>query len=1024
MISNRTTTALWLVLAAFTMTWNAEAGIFLVTNTDPSGEGSLQRAIMDSNNGSGLPMDEIHFNIPLSDPGCDAVSAVCTIQPPGALLTVADPLLIDGFTQPGAQPNGGSGSISQGINAVLKIELDGSGAGSGTNGLTLTAYGQVQGLVINRFAGNGIEASAGLTLHGSFIGTDVSGSAALPNGGHGVLVSGSGTLSENVLAGNSGDGLRFSGMGLIVQSNLIGVQADGSSPLGNGGRGVTAYGPGLVGAFSTSYFPSNIIAANSQAGVAIGGASYGMVGVSSNSIYGNGALGIDVEGGTEDAFGVTAQAASGNNAPVLAQAATDGANTFVKGSVHGWPGSTVNLSFFSSDSCDPSGHGEGKDFLASTLVSLDGNGDAAFNITATTPLPVGTVVSATASPFGPEFGATTEFSNCQTVYHWVVDTTGDGWDANPGDGVCSDTGGKCSLRAAIEESNANPALPNKTIAFDIPVQTDPGCVPATGVCTITSTGWLAITEPVTIDGYTQPGAAPNSNPIDQPINASLKVAASFSNVGFQIFSGNTTVRGLVMNQNGLPLWIEGNGGNVIEGNFLGTDAEGLVDPNGSGGGAGVRITSNNNLIGGTAPGSRNLISGFLHGLLLLAGADGNVIQGNFIGTDANGTAVIPNQTGIQVSAASNTQIGGASPDSRNLIAGSTTAAVYLSSATDSHVQGNFVGTDRTGVLPLGNALGILVGSSASGNRLEGNLIRDSGGLGIDLLPLGVSNNDAGDLDTGPNQLQNYPVISAAGTDGASTAILGSLSSTANTTGYAIEFFSTSSCDPSMHGEAEVVLGTITVNTDASGHAGFAAALPVAVPVGHWITATATDPNGNTSEFSSCAPVFLDSDGDGIADAVDNAPMTPSDDFSDVGLGGTTDGSISLRGDRSWLVQDQTPNPGSGVRITVGPGPLGAQIQGTGSTCVPSSVVDIPPSAEADFLFTCASTTVQVLAGFVTASVTVAGVGATVEVEAGGGVRFQLVGEILYLSNIGSTTLRGRYDGRPFTLKPRRSVRFG
>ncbi len=1025
MISNRLITTLCLVLATFSMILEADASIFFVTNTNASGPGSLEQAIQDSNNGSGLPVDEIHFNIPVaSDPGCNAISGVCKIQPLGALTLVTDPLLIDGFTQPGSLPHVGSGSISQGNNAVLKIELDGSNAGSGTNGLTFTAYGEVQGVAINRFAANGLEASAGLSLNGSFIGTDVSGSSALANGGHGALVTGPGNLSENVLAGNSGDGLRFSGVGVIVQNNLIGVQADGSSPLGNGGRGVTAHGPGLIGAFSTSFFPSNVIAANGQAGVAIGGASYGAVGVWRNSLYDNGALGIDVEGGMEDSFGVNVQVPSGNNAPVLSQAATNGVSTTVQGSVHGWPGTTVNLQFYSSDSCDPSGQGEGKTFLTSTIVSLNSNGDASFNVTSTTPLPVGQIVTATASPFGPEYGATTEFSNCQTVYNWVVNTTGDAGDANPGDGLCADIGGMCSLRAALEESNANPSLANRTIAFNIPTQTDPGCGPASGVCTITSSGFIDVTEPVTIDGYTQPGALQNTNPIDQPINATLKIEVSFPNIGLQISSGNTTVRGLVMNKNGFPVWIETNGGNVIEGNFLGTDVDGLLDPNGTGGGAGVRITSNNNMIGGPTPAARNLISGFLYGALLLPGADGNVIQGNFIGTDRTGMAALSNQTGIQVSGVSNTQIGGAVPGNRNVIAGSTTAAIYISSGMDSLVEGNFIGTDRTGTGTLGNALGILVGSTSTGNRLQSNIIRNTTGLGIDLLPIGVTTNDPDDLDLGANQRQNFPAISAAGTDGISTSIIGNLSSTVSTAGYFIEFFSSATCDSTMHGEGEVVLGSTVVGTNSSGDAGFAVVLPVAVPVGNWITATATDPNGNTSEFSACVPVFLDSDNDGIADAVDTAPMTISDDFGDGSLGGTTDGNISLRGDRLWLIQDQAPNPGSGLRVTVGPGALGGQIQGVGSTCFPSSIVDVPPLSEADILFTCASTTVQALGGFVTASVTYGGTGATVEVESGGGVTFRLVGGTLQIINVGSSILQGRFDGRPFTLKPRQSIRFG
>src|SRR5262249_50787166 len=131
----------------------------------------------------------------------------------------------------------------------------------------------------------------------------------------------------------------------------------------------------------------------------------------------------------------------------------------------------------------------------------------------------------------------------------------------------------------------------------------------------------------------------------------------------------------------------------------------------------------------------------------------------------------------------------------------------------------------------------------------------NGGLGIDLIPnqaSGVTNNDSCDGDSGPNNLQNFPTISSAASTATSTNVQGSLNSIANTS-YTIEFFTNTSCDASGFGEGRQSLGTVNVTTDANCLAGFIIDLPYAIG-GQFITATATDPAGNTSEISNCFAV--------------------------------------------------------------------------------------------------------------------------------------------------------------------------
>src|SRR5205085_3920949 len=148
-------------------------------------------------------------------------------------------------------------------------------------------------------------------------------------------------------------------------------------------------------------------------------------------------------------------------------------------------------------------------------------------------------------------------------------------------------------------------------------------------------------------------------------------------------------------------------------------------------------------------------------------------------------------------------------------------------------------------------------SSGTGNSVRANAIHDNGTtatqLGIDLGPDGVTPNDAGDPDTGANNLQNFPVLTSAVTSGGNTTIQGTLNSTTNTQ-FTIEFFANPACDASGNGEGQTFLGSTLVTTDASGNATINTSLAVNVPAGQAVTATATDPNNNTSEFSACQTV--------------------------------------------------------------------------------------------------------------------------------------------------------------------------
>ena len=359
-------------------------------------------------------------------------------------------------------------------------------------------------------------------------------------------------------------------------------------------------------------------------------------------------------------------------------------------------------------------------------------------------------------------------------------------------------------------------------------------------------------------------------------------------------------------------------GNVVQGNYIGVSADGTsaLQP-----GASVYAidlsfqgASSGTLIGGTTPGARNVIYGAAYAIHLRFGIDAAVIQGNYIGTDATGSyALGSGGYGIMIIGAKNTTIGGVGAG--NVISGYGDAITTYNPEAEpgTVIQGNLIGTDSTGTHAIPNSgAGIHIGSPGvdlaqtptqsmvgglnpgegntiayncgSGVRFDSgasftrwpilrNSIHSNNGLGIALqaftnLP---TPNDSGDADTGANNLQNYPVITSAPVSAGSVSISGTLNSTPSKQ-FRLEFFSGIGCHASGYGEGRHFVGAMNaVTTNGSGNASFNST-PFSVPAEHSVfTATATDPDGNTSEFSQCfgTPDLLFQNGfDGGCSAID------------------------------------------------------------------------------------------------------------------------------------------------------------
>jgi CSLREA domain-containing protein len=433
---------------------------------------------------------------------------------------------------------------------------------------------------------------------------------------------------------------------------------------------------------------------------------------------------------------------------------------------------------------------------------------------------------------------------------FTVNSTGDQNDLDfPGgtfdgssDGACDvdsgTAGDQCTLRAAIQEANATTDA--DTINFNIG---------GSGVKTISpATSLPSITEPVTINGYTQSGADENEIPLarngtDATLLIELNGAVVGSGNGLSIDASNVVVKGLVINRFSTGINVSGDGsGAVIEGNFIGTDPSGTQAVSSTGTGV-VLFGGGANIIGGTSPAARNLISGNFRGFTI-ASNGGNTIQGNVIGTKANGTEPLGNTLeGVQISSSNNTVGAGAGVDdaNANLIA--------------------FNGTD-----------GVFVAASGAGNRILSNSIHSNGELGIDLAGgqediNGVTRNDgrAKDRDTGANNLQNFPVLSSATSSGNQTTIKGKLRS-APSKSFTIQFFSSPLKDASGFGEGKEFIGKKDVRISREGTRSFSVTFTLSRDLqGEFVTATATrlvpDPSDpttslltDTSEFSAAKEV--------------------------------------------------------------------------------------------------------------------------------------------------------------------------
>lgn len=693
------------------------------------------------------------------------------------------------------------------------VGTDPAGLRAHGNGVGVEVVGHdnvIERNVVSASAEAGIYAvpGSGVRVVDNLIGTDVTGRAALGNGTNGfyAIFGHDRELSGNTISGNRADGIRLEYAGSsIVTGNRIGTSSDGTLPLPNHASGVWAES-GSIRIGGNKREDGNVISANADHGVLLTHTTRGG-GPPQARIEGN-RIGTDASG----------EAMLGNEADGILMR---------------------------------SGH----DFVVSRNV-VSANGRRGIHVDG-------------------------RFSGDNIASDNIVGTDVSGTRAlpNASDGIriaCTDCRGTDATRVVVAEN-----LVSGNSGSGITVAASSNAVRENLVGT---------------DGRGL-AALPNGR-------AGLVVSGDANLISANVISAN---RGFGLELVG-PLG-DGPQQNQVIGNLIGTDRGGESALGNAAGG--VRIENGvRNDIGGPTPKQWNVISangsnprhrigGRQPGVAITGRSAANRVRGNLIGTDVTGTVALGNN-GDGVSLAcwgpdcpDGETIGGTTIGAANVIFGNQGSGVALNPGTRQiRIQGNRIGADRAGRLRVpnreagvlvwgatdidvggeeadagnvvfGNTPGVSVlGEAAQAVRILSNFIEANSGLGIDLGNDAVTPNDAADVDVGPNDLQNYPVLTSARTAAAGTTVYGVLNSAPHEM-FLVEFFLSTACDPSGFGEGQRLLGRARTRlTDAAGNVEIKVTFDEAVRPGMVVTATATDldlrrrrdAGGGTSEFSACIVV--------------------------------------------------------------------------------------------------------------------------------------------------------------------------
>jgi hypothetical protein len=633
----------------------------------------------------------------------------------------------------------GTGALG---NGWYGVDIEGPETGTTIGGTTVAARN-----IISENALGGISitlaGASGNTVEGNFIGTDIHGTSAFPNK-IGVLIAapatgntigGTATGAGNVISGNTGDGVEISGTGAtanVVVGDFIGTDIFGTLAVANGGYGVainTGASANIIG--GTTAAARNIISANVYAGVYIDDSNDNLVegDYIGTDMTGTVALANASQGGYSGGVDIV-NFASANTIGGLTATPGTGAGNLISGNI----GAGVALYDAGPNN-----------LVAGNLIGTDVTGSVALgNDYAYGSLSGGFGVDAIASPdtiVGEPGGGNVIAGNGLNVVNGVnvhlIYSTGSVVQSNE---IGTDKTGTVALSTTTYYG----------VALEFGSYIVGGLTPTPGKGlgnVISGNGGYGIRydndivpDTVVIEGNiigadsTGELAVPNINGGISLVGASLVTIGGTAAGAGNLISGNNY---------GGNVYLSGSSNNVIEGNLIGSDitGESRLMSSGIQNGKGVVLAdgSTDNTVGGTTAMARNIISGnadsgvYIGTIGNAAVSSGNVVEGNFIGTDLTGTVALGNAyDGVELSKdATGNIIGGATVSTRNIISGNTNDGVEITGAgvTANLVAGNYIGTDMTGTVAIGNATGVGIDTSATGNTIGGVTSTPGTGLG-------------------------------------------------------------------------------------------------------------------------------------------------------------------------------------------------------------------------------------------------------------------------------------------------------
>lgn len=820
------------LLLAFSLCFSTliHAAIFTVTHTGDSGPGSLRQAITDANSAAGA--DQIHFSIPSSDPFYNSSNGTWNIFPATEL-----PMLSGG----GTTIDGSTQALNQGNSNPDGPEIVLNGAGLLAYGFRVVAPNcAIKSIVIGAFQ-YGIQFYTAMTTNSvvqdNYIGVDPTGTNSFPNE-TGVVCAGSSTgvtITGNLISGNTLYGIVCSDAnGITIKGNYIGTNPTGTIALPN------EFGIILDNAANNTIGGSNpgdrnLISGNTESGINI----YQTASVN-NHVYGN-YIGCDLLGNNAlpNGNGITIINA-GNNVIGAAQlekrnliSGNTAAGIVINGS--GAEENTIQNNYIgiNHDGSIPLSNHYG------IIIKSAANKNLVGGVLANE----GNVVSANL-----EIGIYVEASDSNVVEGNLIGPTPDG--------LSTYASGDTLIQANGVEINTVGKY--NTIGGDIPEARN--IISGNRVYGAIYYGQASNNA---IKGNYIGTDISGMNPLPNATGICVDAASNHNTIDNNLLSGNISY--------GIFIVTTGSNYNLFRGNYVGTNAIGSdTIPND----VGVLLAGGSkfNQIGGLNSGEGNLISGNRYGGVELADNETNYneILGNMIGSDYSGTLALPNLFGIGIG----NLVAGTRIES-NLISGNKSFGLALSEQCNSTtVIKNKIGTTSNGQDDLGNgSCGIFInqgahsnviggidegntiayndssailimGSSTTSNQITQNSFFQNTFLSIDIFPWGPTQNDSGDGDSGPNELMNFPLIVSSGYDPVSgnTFITGTID-TQFPSSTKIELYKAEQGVLFQYGEGKVYLTTVIADPGGNWIASTNGLVP-----GDKITATATDPAGNTSEF--------------------------------------------------------------------------------------------------------------------------------------------------------------------------------